>query len=90
MADEPITRDQVVAYQVRAMGSIVENMRASLASYVDAVTQSPELRARLATDPALELGGAFDLIIRRAKAIVDSAAKTGDGPSPEPPKDPPS
>lgn len=76
----PTSRAEVVALQTAAMRSIVENMRASLEAYVEAVSQSAELQERLKTTPASELGGVFDLVVRRALALVASAEKQTDGP----------
>jgi hypothetical protein len=78
-----MTNIEIADLQTKAMRSIVENMRASLATYLDAVAQSPDLRARLAADPALELGGVFNLIAHRALALVTSAEKSVDGPETE-------
>jgi hypothetical protein len=88
MADDQHSecRRQMIDLQVRAMRSTAENVRASLSTFAAAVAQSPELRARIAADPAGELTDAFELIVRRIYALIDSAekvAKQGDGPQTE-------
>jgi hypothetical protein len=88
MADDQHSecRRQMIDLQVRAMRSTAENVRASLSTFAAAVAQSPELRARIAADPAAELTDAFELIVRRIYALIDSAEKTakqGDGPQTE-------
>jgi hypothetical protein len=70
----------IEALQARAMRAITTSISGSLENYLQAVKQSDELRARLAADPAAELGGVFDLVIRRALALVASAEKQTDGP----------
>jgi hypothetical protein len=77
---------EIVDLQVRAMRSTAENVRASLSTFAAAVAQSPELRARIAADPAGELTDAFELIVRRIYALIDSAEKSAkqvDGPETE-------
>jgi hypothetical protein len=83
----PQSRAEVVDLQVRAMRSTAENVRASLSTFAAAVAQSPERLARVAADPAGEIADAFELIVRRIYALIDSAekvAKQGDGPQTEP------
>jgi hypothetical protein len=77
-----VSQAELVAIQIAALRAMAENMRLSFASYLDAIEQSAELRDRLATSPVAELRGAFELIHRRALALVDSAqlAATSDGP----------
>ena len=72
-ATQPVDKQELVASQVAAMHAITGNVRGSLASYVEAAAH-PEIQKRLTDDPVSELRGAFELVVRRANAVIESAA----------------